>query len=42
MSGDSVFSRGALYLMLQSRVYLAEITHKGTPMPEYSTSLIMR
>jgi len=28
VTGDNVFSRGALYLMLQNRVYLGEITHK--------------
>jgi DNA invertase Pin-like site-specific DNA recombinase len=30
VSGDNAFSRGALYTMLQNRVYLGEITHKGT------------
>ena len=27
--GDKPFSRGALYLMLQSRLYRGEIVHKG-------------
>jgi DNA invertase Pin-like site-specific DNA recombinase len=41
-SGDSVFSRGALYLMLQNRVYLGEITHKGTPYPGQHPAIIDR
>jgi site-specific DNA recombinase len=40
VSGDSVFSRGALYLMLQNRVYLGEITHKGTPYPGQQPAII--
>ena len=40
VSGDSVFSRGALYLMLQNRVYLGEITHKGTPFPGQQPAII--
>jgi site-specific DNA recombinase len=31
--GDQRFSRGALYLMLQNRVYRGEITHKGNAYP---------
>jgi DNA invertase Pin-like site-specific DNA recombinase len=42
VSGDSVFSRGALYLMLQNRVYLGEITHKGTPYPGQHPAIIDR
>lgn len=30
VSGGSVYSRGALYKMLNNRIYLGEITHKGT------------
>jgi DNA invertase Pin-like site-specific DNA recombinase len=33
VSGDNAFSRGALYTMLQNRVYLGEITHKETSYP---------
>src|SRR5271170_858514 len=40
ISGDSVFSRGALYLLLQNRVYLGEITHKGTPYPGQQPAII--
>jgi len=32
-SGDNMFSRGALYQMLQNRVYLGEICHKGASFP---------
>jgi site-specific DNA recombinase len=32
-SGDDMFSRGALYQMLQNRVYLGEIGHKGASFP---------
>jgi site-specific DNA recombinase len=32
-TGNKVFSRGALYEMLQNRIYLGEITHKGTSYP---------
>ena len=31
--GGKSFSRGALYLMLQNRVYRGEIVHKGPPIP---------
>lgn len=27
--GNAAFSRGALYLMLQNRIYLGEVMHKG-------------
>jgi site-specific DNA recombinase len=40
VSGDNAFSRGALYLMLQNRVYLGEITHKGTPYPGQHPTII--
>ena len=29
MIGGKPFSRGALYLILQNRIYLGEIVHKG-------------
>ena len=32
-SGGAVYSRGALYGMLQNRIYLGEITHKGSSHP---------
>jgi site-specific DNA recombinase len=32
-SGDNAFSRGALYSMLQNRIYLGEITHKDKSFP---------
>jgi hypothetical protein len=32
--GGHKLSRGALYLMLQNRIYRGEITHKATPTPE--------
>jgi site-specific DNA recombinase len=32
-SGGQKLSRGALYLMLQNRIYLGEITHKGNAYP---------
>ena len=31
--GGQMFSRGALYLMLQNRIYRGEITHKGNAYP---------
>jgi hypothetical protein len=30
LAGGQHFSRGALYLMLQNRIYRGEITHQGT------------
>jgi site-specific DNA recombinase len=39
-SGGNAFSRGALYTMLQNRVYLGEITHKGTPYPGQHPAII--
>jgi site-specific DNA recombinase len=32
-SGGAVYPRGALYGMLQNRIYLGEITHKGSSYP---------
>ena len=32
-SGDNAFSRGALYELLQNRIYLGEIMHKGASFP---------
>jgi site-specific DNA recombinase len=40
VSGDNAFSRGALYTMLQNRVYLGDITHKGTPYPGQHPAII--
>lgn len=40
MSGDNAFSRGALYTMLQNRVYLGVITHKGSPYPGQHPAII--
>jgi site-specific DNA recombinase len=42
VSGDKAFSRGALYTMLQNRVYLGEITHKGTSYPGQHPAIIDR
>jgi site-specific DNA recombinase len=33
LAGGQHFSRGALYLMLQNRIYRGEITHQGTAYP---------
>jgi site-specific DNA recombinase len=33
LAGGQRFSRGALYLMLQNRIYRGEITHQGTAYP---------
>jgi site-specific DNA recombinase len=33
LTGGQHFSRGALYLMLQNRIYRGEITHQGTAYP---------
>jgi site-specific DNA recombinase len=38
--GGQTFSRGALYLMLQNRVYRGEITHKGIPYPGEHPAII--
>jgi site-specific DNA recombinase len=39
-SGGNIFSRGALYLMLQNRVYLGEITHKDASYPGQQPAII--
>jgi len=36
--GGQKIPRGALYLMLQNRIYRGEITHKGVPIRETSPS----
>jgi site-specific DNA recombinase len=38
--GDAPFSRGALYLMLQNRIYLGEICHKGAAYPGEHEAII--
>jgi site-specific DNA recombinase len=38
--GGAVFSRGALYLMLQNRIYLGEIPHKGNSYPGQHSAII--
>src|SRR6202044_3170781 len=38
--GDQLFSRGALYLMLQNRLYRGEITHKGNSFPGEHPAII--
>ena len=40
VTGDNVFCRGALYLMLQNRVYLGEITHKDQSYPGQQPAII--
>lgn len=40
VSGGNVFCRGALYTMLQNRVYLGEITHKGASYPGQQPAII--
>jgi site-specific DNA recombinase len=39
-SGDNAFSRGALYSMLQNRIYLGEITHKDKSFPGQHPGII--
>jgi site-specific DNA recombinase len=39
-SGDNAFSRGALYSMLQNRIYLDEITHKDKSFPGQHPAII--
>ena len=39
-TGDNVFCRGALYLMLQNRVYRGEITHKSESYPGQQPAII--
>jgi site-specific DNA recombinase len=38
--GGAVFSRGALYLLLQNRIYLGEIPHKGNSYPGQHPAII--
>jgi site-specific DNA recombinase len=40
VTGDGVFGRGALYLILQNRVYLGEITHKDQSYPGQQQAII--
>ena len=40
LSGGQTFSRGALYLMLQNRIYRGEIVHKGTAYPGQHDGII--
>lgn len=39
-SGDNAFSRGALYELLQNRIYLGEIVHKGASFPGQHPAII--
>jgi site-specific DNA recombinase len=39
-SGDNTFSRGALYSILQNRIYLGEITHKDKSFPGQHPAII--
>jgi len=41
-SGDNDFSRGALYELLQNRIYLGEIVHKDTSFPGQHPAIIER
>ena len=41
-SGGAVYSRGALYGMLQNRLYLGEITHKGASYPGQHEAIVDR
>jgi len=38
--GGQIFSRGALYLLLQNRIYRGEITHKGNSYPGEHPAII--
>ncbi|MGA7384772.1 MAG: recombinase family protein, partial [Methylocella sp.] len=40
LAGGQHFSRGALYLMLQNRIYRGEITHQGTAYPGQHTAIL--
>ena len=40
VTGDNAFCRGALYLMLQNRVYRGKITHKGESYPGQQPAII--
>jgi site-specific DNA recombinase len=39
-SGDNAFSRGSLYELLQNRIYLGEIVHKGASFPGKHPAII--
>jgi hypothetical protein len=41
-SGDNAFSRGALYELLQNRIYLGEIVHKDASFPGQHPAIIER
>ena len=40
LTGGQHFSRGALYLMLQTRIYRGEIVHQGTAYPGQHKAII--
>lgn len=40
--GNAIFSRGALYLMLQNRLYLGEMPHKGKSFPGEHEGIVNR
>jgi hypothetical protein len=40
LAGGQHFSRGALYLMLQNRIYRGEIVHQGTAYPGQHKAII--
>ena len=40
LAGGKQFSRGALYLMLQNRIYRGEIVHQGVPYPGQHGAII--
>jgi len=40
LAGNKDFSRGALYLMLQNRIYRGEITHQGVAYPGQHAAII--
>ena len=42
VSGGAVYSRGALYGMLQNRIYLGVITHKGASYPGQHEAIVDR
>ena len=42
VSGNSIFSRGALYKILHNRIYLGEITHKKASYPGQHADIIDR
>src|ERR1700758_895652 len=40
LSGGKLFSRGALYLMLQNRIYRGEISHQGKAYPGHHGAIV--